>query len=135
MTPKGYGGVATIFNEGENNQNNIIVGENNMNYAIIREEQGGSPETSPAPSSGTCTIYDDSLLVDYDWCANCVFVDGNSACECDGSAGEVVCAADVEFLVAEVFGSSCDASSSCVATSGSFGDLYCCPYNGAFGGL
>ena len=41
------------MNEGENNQNNIIIGENNWNHAIIQDAQGGSPET--------CGIDDDAF--------------------------------------------------------------------------
>jgi len=41
----GYGGAATIISEGANNQNNIIFGDHNWNYAIIEEIQGGTGGT------------------------------------------------------------------------------------------
>jgi len=127
MAPKGYGGAATIFNEGENNQNNIIVGENNTNYAIIREEQGGSPETSPAPSSGTCPVRD-LFFVDeeYTACAECVFVSPDDGCECSSDTYDYYCVLEADQLDPGV------CVSNCVSTTGEgiVSTLYCCDTDG-----
>ena len=60
--------AATIINEGDegsNNQNNIIVGDHNWNYAIMQGVQGGSGGTD---DGGT----DDGggTTLTCDWCAD-----------------------------------------------------------------
>ena len=126
-------GAAIIENkgdEGSNNQNNVIIGENNWNYAIveiIQEEQGGSPETSPAPSSGTCPVRD-LFFVDeeYTACAECVFVSPDDGCECSSDTYDYYCVLEADQLDPGV------CVSNCVSTTGEgiVSTLYCCETDG-----
>ena len=118
-------GAAIIENkgdEGSNNQNNVIIGENNWNYAIveiIQEEQGGSPETSPAPSvTPGPTCRDDWVgLEDYEMCAR-EAIGGPVLCRANDDAGGFYrCSFSAEDL---------DLCSGCVPTTGDSGILYCC---------
>ena len=70
----GYGGAATIINEGDegsNNQNNIILGDNNWNYAIIEKIQvatGGTDDTDDTDDDGIPSF------LTCEWCAaNCCY--------------------------------------------------------------